>query len=195
MSRRLALPLLLLLVACESATAPSDALTTEEATAAFSAIQQVGYWTMQSALRDGGAMLRSPSLPTVMQTDTLALSRTCPAGGRSNAVVYVAQDSTNATIDVRQRFAQCAVTSDSGRTWTFDADPGIRTRLAVSISGGSFDVTGSMAGAFSFTSDVKSGRCTVDVDLVMVTTDSIPHIEARGTFCGRDITQTFDPGT
>ena len=39
------------------------------------------------------------------------------------------------------------------------------------------------------------GRRTVDVDLVLVTTDSMPHVEARGTFCGRDITQTFDPGT
>ena len=193
MSRRLVLPLLLVLAACESATAPTNTLTTEEATAAFSALQLVGFSTMQPTVRDGGALLLAPSSPTVMQRDTIALSRSCPAGGRSNAVAIVGTDSTQITFDIRQRFDNCAVTSDSGRTWTFDADPGLRTQMDFGYTG-TLTFSGSMAGAFTFASEGKSGRGTVDLNLVLVSSDSVPRVEARGTFCGRDISRDFDVG-
>ena len=195
MRARLLLPAVLVLAACESATGPTDALTAEEASAAFAALQLVGYSTMQPTVQAGDAALRAPTLafPAVIQTDTIALSRACPAGGRSNAIALVASDSGHLTLDVRQRFADCAVTTDSGRTWTFDADPGLRTQMAIGY-GGALSFTGSIVGAFTFASDGRSGRCTVDLDLVLVTPDTDPHVEARGTFCGRPLTEFFDPG-
>lgn len=192
MRARLLLPAVLVLAACESATAPSDSLTAAEASAAFQALRLVGLGTMdQQTMQAGDAALRAPSFPSVMQTDTIALSRACPAGGRSSAVAIIAQDSTQLIVDAWQRFANCAVTSDSGRTWTFDADPGLRTRTTLSF-GGTIALSGSIAGAFTFSSDGRSGRCTVDIDLVLVTSDTIPRIEARGTFCGHTITEDFD---
>ncbi|MDQ8147357.1 MAG: hypothetical protein P3A32_07190 [Gemmatimonadota bacterium] len=196
MRARLLLPVVFVLAACERATGPTDSLTAEEASAAFAALQLVGYSTMEPAVQAGDAALRAPTVPfpTLTQADTIALSRSCPAGGRSSVVAIVATDSTQMDLDIRQRFADCAVTTDSGRTWTFDADPGLRTRMALQYAADNLSFTGSIVGAFTFALDGRSGRCTVDIDLVLVTPDTDPHIEARGTFCGRTITEAFDPG-
>ena len=183
-------PLVLILpflVACESATAPTATLSKDEALAALRALQSMTATTDLGAAREATPALRAEPSPAIETTD---FDTDCPAGGRYEATI--ARGATNGTDvvlgEITERFIGCTVT-DSGRTWRFDSDPTLRTRITLRMAdrvGAPTTMTTTYAGAFRVESEAITGRCVVDLRYTLDVETVTGSVE--GTICGQAVT-------
>ena len=185
--RRLLLLALPLLLACESATAPTATLSKDEALAALRALQSMTATTELGAVREATPALRAEPSPAIETTD---FDTDCPAGGRYEATI--ARGATNGTDvvlgEITERFIGCTVT-DSGRTWRFDSDPTLRTRITLRMAdrvGAPTTMTTTYAGAFRVESEAITGRCVVDLRYTLDVETVTGSVE--GTICGQAVT-------
>lgn len=180
------------LAACggDGATAPEADLTPAEAAEVLEALTAVSSVFDLSTF--GAEALRSADLKTLRSlgseaalTEQLDESGPCPDGGstRIRGAVTVNESTGAASIDVRQSYTNCAVRTESNRTWTINGDPDIRT--IVSVTESSF--TGSLRGAIVATSAGTSGRCTVNV----TTSLTASAVTISGTVCGESVSETI----
>ncbi len=177
------------LAACggDGATAPEADLTPAEAADVLEALT-----TVSSLSNVGPVALRSVDLKTLRSlesqpalTEQLDESIPCPEGGstRARGAVTVNDATGAATIDVRQTYTDCAVRTESNRTWTINGDPDIRTIFSSTAS----SFTGSLRGAVVATSAGTSGRCTVDVTMSLTASAVI----ISGTVCGESVADSI----
>jgi hypothetical protein len=185
--RRLLLLILPFLLACESATAPVAELSKAEALAALRALQSMSATTDLGAVREATPALRGESSSAIETTD---FDTDCPAGGRYEATI--ARGATNGTDvvlgEITEWFLGCTVT-DSGRTWRFDSDPDLRTRITLRFAdraGASTTMTTIYAGAFRVESEGIVGRCVVDLRYTLDVETVTGSVE--GTICGQAVT-------
>jgi hypothetical protein len=180
----------LLFAACsgDGSTGPEVDLTTEEAAEvleALTAVSSVFDLTLGAdnlrtlSVKTAGSLGSMPAL-----TEQLDESVPCPNGGttRVRGALTVNESTGAATIDVRQSYAGCAVTTESNRTWTLNGDPDIRT--IVSATETSF--TASQRGAVIASSSGKSGRCAVDIAFSLTGS----AVTVSGTVCGESVSET-----
>ncbi len=177
------------LAACggDGATAPEADLTPAEAADVLEALT-----TVSSLSNFGPVALRSVDLKTLQSlgsqpalTEQLDESIPCPDGGstRARGAVTVNDSTGDATIDVRQTYTDCAVRTESNRTWTINGDPDIRTIFSSTAS----SFTGSLRGAVVATSAGTSGRCTVNVTMSLTASAVI----ISGTVCGESVADSI----
>ncbi len=177
------------LAACggDGATAPEADLTPAEAADVLEALT-----TVSSLSNFGPVALRSVDLKTLQSlgsqpalTEQLDESIPCPEGGstRARGAVTVNDSTGDATIDVRQTYTDCAVRTESNRTWTINGDPDIRTIFSSTAS----SFTGSLRGAVVATSAGTSGRCTVNVTMSLTASAVI----ISGTVCGESVADSI----
>jgi hypothetical protein len=91
-------------------------------------------------------------------------------------------------LDLREQFLGCTVT-DSGRTWRFDGDPSLRTRITLRLadrSGDATTMTTAYTGAFRLVSEGIDGRCVVALRAALLV--EAQEVRVEGTFCGQAIT-------
>lgn len=191
--RRSLLPLCAtMLAACggDGATAPEAEFTPQEAAEVLEALTAVSSVfdlaldagdLRTASVKNGGA---SESMPAL--TEPLDESVSCPNGGttRIRGAVTVNESTGAASIDVRQTYASCAVTTESNRTWTLNGDPDIRTTLSATAT----SVTGSQRGAVTVSSAGTSGRCAVNVTFNLTGTT----FTVSGTVCGESVSETVN---
>lgn len=190
----LTLGLVLLLAACESATAPAVRLSKEEAIAALRALQTISTSSaVGGALQEGqlgaleGSALRAP---VASRLETLDVALDCPAGGRYEATLERGATSADRIVllDLRERFIGCTVT-ESERSWRFDGAPALRTVITLRMAdrvGTPTTMTTAYTGAFDVSSGATTGRCTVDLRSILEVETLSVRVE--GTFCGQSIT-------
>jgi len=186
MRRLLLLVLPVIAAACDSATAPTVLLSKSEALAALRALQSMSATSQTGALQ-ADAALRAESPP---QEQAVEFATECPAGGRYEVVQTsgASEGREILLLDQQERFIGCTV-SDSGRTWRFDSDPTLRTKIALTVAdrvGAPTTMTTTYAGAFLVATADKSGRCTVDLRFTLDVEAMTGGVE--GTLCGQPIT-------
>jgi hypothetical protein len=183
----LLLPVAVLIAACSSdaTTEPEANLTTEEISQAFEALSNVGGLTLgflPIGLRDAALM--------ASLTESIDETESCPRGGstRYRGTVTVNESSGSGSLDIRQTYSNCASDSDNGRVWTFNGDPDVRTRITAGVSASTqqLSITGTQQGAFRFSSDGNSGRCSVDLRLTFTETT----YSVTGKICGRPYSES-----
>lgn len=185
------------MLACskDSATGPEANLTTEEVYDALEAISAIGFdvgaFSMAGLRADEGRLeaLRLGNGPTAAYTESIDESVACPNGGttRMRGSLTVNENTGAGSIDLRQSFSNCGSTSTAGRLWVFNGDPDVRTQLASSINVQTeeFSVTGTQRGAFNFSSNGASGRCSIDLTISVSSTG----YRMTGRVCGRSVTE------
>jgi hypothetical protein len=179
----------------EADLTPAEAADVLEALTTVSSLSNVGLealTTVSSLSNVGPVALRSVDLKTLRSlgsqpalTEQLDESIPCPEGGstRARGAVTVNDATGAATIDVRQTYTDCAVRTESNRTWTINGDPDIRTIFSSTAS----SFTGSLRGAVVATSAGTSGRCTVDVTMSLTASAVI----ISGTVCGESVADSI----
>lgn len=181
----------LALAACssDSATGPEEAnLTQTEIADVYEAINAVGGFSLNFfggiTLRDGAALMDAAL------TETLDETESCPEGGttRVRGSVTVNETTGSGSLDMRQSYTNCAVEASSGRVWTLNGDPDIRTRLTVGVSASTqqLSITGTQTGAFRFSSNGTTGRCTIDLRATLTETS----YSITGRVCGQNYSES-----
>jgi hypothetical protein len=180
------------ILACsgESATGPETSLTKVEVEDAMDALNAVGGLALNflPSVRVAGG--------SAAATENVNQSFACPEGGTTRLVgtVQTNEATESASADLRQQYTNCAVESSSGRVWTFNGDPDVRTtlNLGVILSSQTVGITGTQKGAFRFVSGQASGRCTIDIRVTVTETT----YRVSGKVCGESVsaTSSFEVG-
>jgi hypothetical protein len=172
-ARRLLLVLPLALVACDTpAVAPEGTLTMEETIAALRALQQVAAPAPRTSDVAAGGMQAS----VVAAGSPITFSTTCPGGGTyqingtNGGWSSAPEANTSPMYELREQFTKCTVSAD-GRSYTFDSDPELRTRMGLRM----------------VTSEGKSSRCAVS--FLSTRNIDVPDSagKSEGQLCGRDV--------
>lgn len=170
----------------DGATAPEANLTEAEIADAYSAL------SVLNELSFGGMLLRSsdPAIVSAALTETISESMPCPQGGTTSVSgSFTINETTYAmSADLRQRYSNCGVYSESERLWIFNGDPNIRTRMSSTFNqtAETFTFTATITGAFRFTSGDLSGRCSINLAMTFGETS----ITVSGTICGQSYNET-----
>lgn len=177
------------LLACgggDGPTEPEANLTPTEIADVFEALSVVNELSMGGFLRDGG----DPAVMMAALTESINGTAPCPQGGTTRVAgsITINEATFASSSDLRQYYTSCAVTSSSARTWVFNGDPNIRTRMTTSINleTEQFSLTGTITGAFKFTSEGDAGRCSMNLTISLGSTS----ITIAGTVCGQPYSET-----
>jgi hypothetical protein len=124
----------------------------------------------------------------------------CPLGGTVNLhlAAPVSSGATSALFNMTH--VGCGARSGRGRTWMFDGDPTVQTRidfpngLDVAVTGGR--ISYQLTGGFRYASGGDTGRCNVDVRFEYTYTlqngrTPIENERVVGTICGMDVNDTL----
>lgn len=172
-------------------TGPLNELSPEAALDAFDAltvVSDIGF----TGIAEGrvGAAVRAVAKGTTPASLTVPVNETepCPLGGSTNVsgVLTIDDDTFDGSVDFRQDYANCRAASSTGREWTFNGSPNVRTQMT--FNGDTFAGSGTMTGGFTYSSEGESGRCTVSLTLTITQNGG----SITGTACGQPINETFD---
>lgn len=173
-------------------TGPVNALSPELAADAFDALSSIS--ALVSAPGGPGSALRTGAdvgFPMPSFTIDLDKSEPCPVSGTVRVVGSIEVNDVTGDIaaDVRETHQSCVGASSSGRQWTFNGNPNVRSVLAFAAgSEESFSGSGSMTGGFRYSSQGDSGRCTISVTVSF----SLVSASVAGTVCGQSVSQEID---
>jgi hypothetical protein len=168
--------------ACSDSTGPKANLTEEQVgdmLDAMSAVSAIG-------------SLTGVGMAIVNASETVD----CPNGGSAtaNATINDNQTAGTATVQLTQSFSGCKATSSSGRVWTFDGDPNIKTNLSMTVNQttGAFTMTGTQKGGIKVSSELGSGSCAIDLTMTFSGDDNSFSGSLSGSACGHNIQQSID---
>lgn len=173
-------------------TGPVNQLSPELAADAFDALSGISGFTELPAVP--GPVMRAGddiAFPTPSLTVNLDETEPCPVSGNVRiAGSLTVNDETGAlSFDLRETYQNCVSTSTSGRQWTFNGNPNVRTVFQFSgETEETFAGTGTITGGFRYSSQGESGTCTMAVSMTFTAlTGSV-----TGTVCGQAISEQFD---
>lgn len=189
----LALPIALALGCSDGPTGPTgplNELSPESAADAYDALSAVsGFGPDVGALRAGpGQRVVTVTGPQASLTLPINESEPCPLGGTTtvSGSATINETTFDGSVDVRQNYNSCGAASSSGREWTFDGNPSIRTRMT--FNGETGAGSGTITGGFRYSSDGESGSCTISLTLTYTDVSG----SVVGTVCGHPINETFE---
>lgn len=172
-------------------TGPTNQLSPDLAIDAFDALGAISGFAYGGGF---GPVLRAEGdvgFPTPSLSVQLNETEPCPVSGTVRLTgSFTVNDVTGAlSADVRETYQNCVSTSSTGRQWTFNGNPNVRTVFAFSgESEQTFSGTGTITGGFRYSSQGESGSCTMAVTMTFTAlTGSI-----TGTVCGQAISEQFD---
>ena len=170
------------LVGCGGdSTGPSVTLTEEQVADMMDAMTAV------NAL--GGVATTQMTVVNVSQTVD------CPNGGTYSVSGSVNDNSGSgsATIHVTQGFNGCKATSKQGRVWTFNGMPNIATDISMTANQQTqaFSITGTQVGGITFSSDLGSGSCGINLTIALSGDADSFEGSINGTACGHTIQQSM----
>lgn len=172
-------------------TGPLNELSPVLAADAFDALSAISEFAVGGGL--GPALRAEGETGFPMPSISVAINETepCPVSGTVRLTgSFDVNDVTGAfTADIRETYQNCVSTSSTGRQWTFNGSPNVRT--VISFSGESEETiagSGTITGGFRYSSEGEAGRCTMAVTMSFSgVTGSI-----TGTVCGQAISEQFD---
>jgi hypothetical protein len=172
-------------------TGPVNQLSPELAADALDALTAISDLT---GIAGPGPALRTQGdvgFPTPAFTIQLDETEPCPVSGTVRLVGSLEFNEVTgaASMDIRETYQNCVSTSSSGRQWTFNGNPNVRSVFAFSgESEESFSGTGTISGGFRYSSQGESGTCTMAVTMTFTAVSG----SVTGTVCGQPISEQFD---
>ena len=167
-----------------------------DATAPDANLSQEQVDDMMDALSAAGSF--STTGMSIAQAAVVSSTETapCPKGGTTTAQISmnVNADGSTGTGSVTQTFNACKAESSTGRLWTFNGSPNIKTNFSFTFNptteAGSFTAT--QTGGLNFESDVASGRCSINLSMSLTSTATGGTMNVSGTVCGRTVDLSVD---
>ncbi len=175
-------------------TGPVNVLSAAAAADAFdalSAVTTLGFDTGVNLRFDPAVRAVPGGMPVASITIPVNDSEPCPLGGNTTVTGSFTFDENvfDGGADIRQNYSNCRAESSTGREWTFNGSPNIRT--VMTFNSETFGGSGTMSGGFRYTSQGESGRCTISLTLTFTQTGG----SVVGTACGQPMNETFDYDT
>jgi hypothetical protein len=172
----------------DNGTGPSETgnLSATEVADALDALSAVGLFNFGVGFQPAG-------LPVGLSAQSQSVDETqaCPNGGNVRVAgnVSVNQSTGAVTADVRQTHNACQAPSSTGRVWTFNGNPNLRTQITAAINqaSGAFTINGTISGGIRYSSNGASGSCTSNITI----SGSQNGGTVRGTFCGVSVDETW----
>ncbi len=192
-SAALAAPLAVVLgCGADGLTGPLNTLSPEDAVDAFDAltiVSDIGFGGGAALRADAGLRAVTDGVTLASFTIELNESEPCPLGGTTTlkGSITINDETYAGSADIRQDYSNCRVQSSTGRQWTFNGNPNVRTQVTVNEAGSG---SGTMTGGFGYSSDGASGRCTISLAITFTETGG----SVVGTACGQPINEVFDSG-
>lgn len=112
----------------------------------------------------------------------------CPEGGTLSLEGTMAWDENAWSWDLTNTADDCGSTDSEGNVWTFNG--GMNTTFNMTGDENYIDMSGSQQGTLSFSSDVGSGSCTIDVQYSAEGTQTGGTAQVSGSVCGHDVSQS-----
>jgi hypothetical protein len=181
-------------------TGPSgDQLTTVEFESMVEALSAIN----SEVLGAFGAFDQASSPALAAQTgNTFTYSETesCPNGGTTGTAgtitISSAGESATGNVTVTTTFNNCQAQSTNGSIWTFNGNPNIAMNLNFTSSqDGSFSMTGTYTGGFTWGGSGKGGGCAINTNLNYTGTVSgqsyAYNYTQTGTVCGQAVNETW----
>jgi hypothetical protein len=172
-------------------TGPVNQLSPLLAADAFDALSGVSSF---SGFAGTGPFLRSDegiAFPMPALSFPVSETEPCPVSGtvRVSGSMNINQTTGAFSADIRETYQNCVSTSSSGRQWTFNGSPNVRS--VFTFSGDfedNFSGTGTLSGGFRYSSEGETGRCTIAVTMSF----SPVSISVTGQVCGQPVSEQFD---
>jgi len=172
-------------------TGPVNQLSPALTADAFSALLAISAF---SDFADTGPFLQSEegvAFPMPALSFPVSETEPCPVSGtvRISGSANINQTTGALSADIRETYQNCVSTSSSGRQWTFNGSPNVRSVFAFSgESEMSFTGTGTLSGGFRYASEGETGRCTIAVTMSF----SAVSISVTGSVCGQPVNEQID---
>ena len=173
-------------------TGVANQLSPALAADAFDALSDISGFTSLPTL-PGPAMRAEGDVGFPMSSFTLDIneSEPCPVSGtvRLTGSLTINEETGAITFDIREDYQNCVSTSSSGRQWTFNGNPNVRTVFDFSgETEETFSGSGAITGGFRYSTPGHTGSCTVAVTMTFTAlTGSV-----SGAVCGQAISEQFD---
>jgi hypothetical protein len=139
-----------------------------------------------------------PAAPTTIET-TLELNTPCPLGGSLDVAAALGgtfdpEAGTGAvSLDLTETHQACRVVHvESGQEFLLDGAPDLSVAYDLSWGADSYEAAGDYQGAIDWSTDGRSGRCTVALAFQSSGTidDGLASATLEGTVCGVTISHT-----
>ncbi len=129
---------------------------------------------------------------------TVEWSFGCPEGGTVAATGSTSGDTEGqsggleASYNATLTYTECRGTSDEGTT--FEIDGSLTTAIDFQLNEDTFALQGTHTGTLAWTSDGRSGSCTLDLTFSNTVTGTTQSSEVTGTVCGVTVNETVTVG-
>jgi len=189
---------LLVLSGCsdDSPTELLDDLTAEEAELMMEAIARAGGVTIPDA-SDPGAGPAAVVVSIDVENEV-----SCPQGGSVLVTGSFDGDVDEQTgegefsLDYAQAHRSCSVTAPStGDVWTFDGLPEVGVDFDLLVTQDGFFLDGIQSGTVGWSTDGRSGNCTIDVTYSVSGSETSLSGTVTGSVCGHQISTSVDVST
>lgn len=189
---------LLLLGGCSSdgPTELLDDLTAEEAELMMEALAQAGGVSIPDA-GDPGAGPAAVVVSIDVENEV-----SCPQGGSILVTGSFDGDVDEQTgqgefsLDYTQAHRSCSVTAPStGDDWTFDGLPDVGVDFDLLVTQDGFFLDGVQSGTVGWSTDGRSGNCTIDVTYSVSGSETSLSGTVSGSVCGHQISTSVDVST
>lgn len=112
----------------------------------------------------------------------------CPQGGTITYNGTMTWAENHISWDLTNTADNCQSNDSEGNTWTFNG--GVNTDFEFTGDQNQFQMNGSQQGSLSFSSDVGSGSCDVNVSYSAQGDENSGTAEVSGSVCGHDVSHT-----
>lgn len=190
---------LLLLSGCSSdgATDLLDDLSAEEAELMMEAVAQAGGVAIPDEMGGG----ESGPAAVVISID-VENEVSCPEGGSILVTGSFDGDADEQTgegqfsLDYTQMHRSCSVRAPStDDLWTFDGLPDVGVDFDLVVTEGAFSLTGTQNGTLGWSTNGRSGNCTIDVAYIVSGSETSLSGTVTGSVCGHQISTSVDVST
>lgn len=190
---------LLFLSGCsdDSPTDLLDDLSAEEAELMMEAVAQAGGLTIPDQMGGG-----EPGPAAVVVSVNVETEVSCPEGGSvfvSGSFDGDADEQTGRgefSLDYAQVHESCSVRAPStGDLWTFDGLPDVGVDFDLVVAEGAFSLDGTQSGTVGWSTNGRSGNCTIDVTYTVSGSETSLSGTVTGSVCGHQISTSVDVST